>query len=152
VPALLDATKAFGQAIKDTKIPNADIAQAADKAQAFYMESDLWDFANNVSTKSGDTDKNLTAAAEAVKTAVADALVAESHSQKYPNAHGMTVELKAQTPGVAPLSINPAPELQRVTFGEYKDLRFQQDTDFNGAVHKFRDSALVGSQAGSQAG
>ena len=147
IPDLMASIKNFGQAIQDTKtVSNTDIAAAADSAQKFYLERDLSDFAGKVAAKSGDNDKNLTAAAQAVQSAISNTLVAEEHSAKYPGAHGLTIELTRQDPTHAPLSINPDPSLSRVTFGKYKDLRFAQDVGFNHAVDKFRTGAAVEAQ------
>ena len=138
-PALMDAIKSFGQAIiNDKAVPNATIAQAADSAQSFYLESDLSDFASKVADASGDKDKALTAAAQGVQAAISNSLVAEEHSSKYPGAHGLTVELTRQDGRGPQKSINPDLATAHVDFGKYSDLRFAQDIGFNKAVDKFR--------------
>ena len=144
IPALMDSIKTFGQAIKDTTaVSNTDLAGAADSAQAFTIESDLSDFASKVADKSGDKDAKLTSAAQAVQKAVADSEIAEEHSDKFPGAHGVTVELTRQDPTKVAASINPDLATAKVEFGKYQDLRFAKEVGFNQAVDKFRTGAYI---------
>lgn len=139
---LLDATKAFGQALIDTKVSNSDITKAANATQGFAMEKDLWDFANRVGKVAG-SDQKLADAATAVKTGIENALVAEEHSTRYPNAHGLTIELTKQRGDVSAAPLNSDPGLTRISFDKYSNLRFSKETGFDNAVRKFRAPAVA---------
>ena len=137
VGALNTAVNDFGNALLATSVPNKDLSATASKSQGFYMEKDLFDFANKVSTGFGGADANLKTAAEGVKTAITDAIVAEQHSGKYPGAHGITIELNKQYAGVTQ-SNNPDPGFHAERSGGYSDLKFAKENSFDDAVRKFR--------------
>ncbi len=137
IGALTESVKNFGDAIVASPISSADLAAAKSETQGFYEFHDLHDFASKVSAKAGD-DANLAGKAAAVQQAISDAIIAEQHSQSYPNAHGVTIELanqngRGQAPGSPLLS---AEENSRIDFGKYGDTKFAQATGWQAAQAK----------------
>lgn len=137
IQGITDATKTFGQAILDTQVPLADLKAAKNAAQGFYEYKDLSDFASQIAKRAG-SDEALKNAAGAVKSAISDAIIAEQHSTKYPNANGMTIELNQHretsrggaSDTALPPNFNPE-KAERISFGSYKDLQFVKDTGWD---------------------
>lgn len=137
IGALTNSVKDFGEAIVNSPISPADLAAAKSETQGFYEFHDLHDFASKVSARAGE-DANLAAKALAVQQAIGDAIIAEQHSERYPNAHGVTIELanqngRGQAPGSPLLS---AEQNSRTDFGKYGDTRFAQETGWQAAQAK----------------
>ncbi|MBN9419906.1 MAG: hypothetical protein J0I12_30910 [Candidatus Eremiobacteraeota bacterium] len=137
IGAITDSVKSFGEAIVNSPISSADLAAAKGETQGFYEFHDLHDFASKVAAKAGD-DANLAAKAAAVQQAIGDAIIAEQHSESYPNAHGVTIELsnqsgRAKGPGVPNFS---AEQNNRIDFGKYGDTKFAQETGWQAAQAK----------------
>ncbi len=137
ISAMTESVKNFGDAIVASPISSADLAAAKNETQGFYEFHDLHDFASKVAAKAGD-DANLAAKAAAVQQAISDAIIAEQHSQNYPNAHGVTIELsnqngRAKGPGSPLLS---AEQNARIDFGKYGDTKFAQETGWQAAQAK----------------
>ena len=137
IGALTDSVKNFSDAIVASPISSADLAVAKGETQGFYEFHDLHDFASKVSAKAGD-DANLAEKAAAVQQAIGEAIIAEQHSEQYPNAHGVTIELanqngRGQAPGSPLLS---AEQNSRIDFGKYGDTKFAQQTGWQAAQAK----------------
>lgn len=137
ISALTDSVKNFGDAIVASPISSADLASAKNETQGFYEFHDLHDFASKVAARAGD-DTNLADKAAAVQQAISDAIIAEQHSENYPNAHGVTIELsnqngRAKGPGSPLLS---AEQNARIDFGKYGDTKFAQETGWQAAQAK----------------
>ena len=118
-------------------VSTKDLAAAKGETQAFYEFHDLHDFSSKVAAKAGE-DANLAAKAAAVQQAIGDAIIAEQHSQQYPNAHGVTIELnnqsgRAKGPGAPGFT---AEENNRIDFGKYGDTKFAQETGWQAAQAK----------------
>jgi hypothetical protein len=90
---LSKAVDEFGRAIVKTKVSSSQLGKIADETQKFYEYYDLSDFAEKVGRKLGKKDPELGKTAAAVQQAVLGSIVSEQHSDKYPNAHGLTIEL-----------------------------------------------------------
>lgn len=141
-----DLTKAvggFSEAIVKSEVPGKEFGQIKYATQGFAECKDLFDFADKVGTGLGEKDAKLAEAAKGVKAAIENVLVAESHSTKYPGAHGVTIELNTQRgPGLAneqgePLVPNMTKEdVSRVSFGSYGDLAFAKDSNWAAAQAK----------------
>ena len=137
IGALTDSVKNFGDAIVASPISSADLASAKNETQGFYEFHDLHDFASKVAARAGE-DTNLADKAAAVQQAISDAIIAEQHSENYPNAHGVTIELsnqngRAKGPGSPLLS---AEQNARIDFGKYGDTKFAQETGWQAAQAK----------------
>jgi len=118
-----DLTAAVGElsrAIADTGVAPSTLSDAANASQTFSGFTDLYDFANNLQTTVAQQDGSLAAAAQKVKDAVENAVVAEQHSEDYPGSHGLHVELS---------NWSAASE-------GYGELKFAQDSNWPQAVEK----------------
>ncbi len=136
IGALTDSIKNFGQAIVEGAVSSADLAAAKNETQGFYEFYDLHDFAGKVAAKAGD-DQNLGAKAQAVQSAIADAIVAEQHSEKYPGAHGVTIELNRQGESYKPGTPTfTADQNSRTDFGKYSNTSFDQETNWSKVQQK----------------
>ena len=91
-PTLTAAADQFGQAILATETSRWTLRGLARQTQGFYDYKDLYDFASQISRSPKISDKALKTAAEGVKQAVEATVFAESHSKRYPNAHGITID------------------------------------------------------------
>lgn len=139
VDALTEAMKGFKEAIVDSPVSGKDLGAIKYQTQGFAECKDLYDFADKVGKAHGSKDEKLAQAAEAVKSAVEGALVAESHSTKYPGAHGLTIELDKKRgtsfngEGVPNLSKEDA---SRLSMGQYADLSFEKEVNWSAAQAK----------------
>ena len=150
------ATKAFGDAIVKTNVDSKQLAQVAQATQAYTMEKDLYDFADRVSNTLGGSDANLKSTADTLKTDINSAIIAEQHSSKYPNSHGLTVELNKnfdsrdfrvnQDPSLAPVA---TPNIQ---FDTYQHTKFDQDTGWDKAVSKIAAGGSIDNPWGGGGG
>jgi len=120
MPQVADATNVFADAILKTDTPNATLQELARKTQAFSGNRDHYHFAELVANSPTITDEKLKEAATGMMAALKGAVVAEEHSQKFPNAHGLTVEIPRYG-GVG---------------GGYEDLKFHRDTNWAAAMNK----------------
>ena len=136
IGALTNSVKEFGQAIVDSPITSTELSAAKGETQGFYEFYDLHDFASKVAARAGE-DQNLSDKAQAVQQAIEGAVVAEQHSDQYPNAHGVTIELNRQSSGYKPGTPNfTLEENQRTDFGAYSDTAFAQETGWTRAQDK----------------
>lgn len=139
VDALTEAMKGFKDAIVASPVSGKELGAIKYQTQGFAECKDLYDFADKVGKAHGSKDDNLAQAAEAVKGAIEGALVAESHSTKYPGAHGLTIELDQKRgtsfdgEGVPNLTKEDA---SRLSMGQYKDLSFEKDVNWTAAQAK----------------
>ncbi len=143
IDTLTDAMKGFKEAIVNSPVSGKDLGAIKYQTQGFAECKDLYDFADKVGKAHGSKDEALAQAAEAVKEAVEGALVAESHSTKYPGAHGLTIELdKKRGTSFEGESVPnmTKEEASRVSFGQYKDLSFEKDVNWTAAQAKLASS------------
>jgi len=111
---------AFSQAILDTATPMKTLSQLVIKTQSFLDFKDLYDFADKVVNDRTITDEKLTASAKGVLEALDEAIIANEHSSRYPEAHGLQIELNAWG----------GPSYH------YKDLEFAKNTKWDEAMYK----------------
>ena len=136
IAALTDSVKQFGEAVLDSSLSSQQLRQAKNQTQGFYEFYDLHDFASKVAARAGN-DARLTDSAKAVQSAIADAIVAEQHSSRYPGAHGVTIELNRQDSSYKPGSPSfSADQNQRVDFGRYANTAFEQETGWSQVQNK----------------
>ncbi len=120
MPAVVKALDNFADAMATSQVSKEKFSTAADETQGFYDYKDLTDFANKVKDSVQGEDCYLAGAAERLTRAVGNAVIAEQHSDNYPNAHGMSIEL-SNTSG-----------------DDYSRLKLAQDTQWNEAVTSMR--------------
>ena len=136
VSELTKALDGFGKAIIKTSVPSTQLSRVADQTQKFEEYYDLSDFAGKIASKFGKKDADLAQAASSVQAAVEGATVSEQHAEKYPNAHGLTIELDKHNSQKRPPHLSDREE--RVDFGTYAATALAQDTCWNLAINKIR--------------
>lgn len=118
-----DATNLLAAQIMLTDTPNDVLKDIARKTQSFYGFKDQYHFAEQIANSEDISDEKLKKAARGMMKAIENAVVAEQHSSRYPNAHGLTAEIP--------------------TWGsvdsEYKDLRYAENTLWDEAMNKMLD-------------
>jgi hypothetical protein len=93
MPELAKASDEMAGKIIDTKTPGNVIYNIIKNTQNFYGYYDLGDFCDSVVKSIDVKDKDLKESAQKVHDILGRAVIAERHSDKYPKAHGLTVEL-----------------------------------------------------------
>lgn len=134
VGKIAEAAKEFATALLDSGVPLIELKKAKRSAQGFRQNKDLGDFAKKVAAVPGAEEK-LVESAKAVQAAIAEAIVAEQHSTKYPGATGMQIDLNpTRTPeGEALVSLPPNMDLRdavRIDTGKYSDNQWAIDTNW----------------------
>jgi hypothetical protein len=110
----------FAGAVLETKTPMSDLKSLVSKTQSFSGFKDIYDFCDKVINQPSIQDEKLKAAAKDVLTSLDSAIIANQHSERYPNAHGLQIELKTYG--------GPS--------GSYKELAFAKDTRWGEAMAK----------------
>lgn len=122
IPAFTAAVDQLGKAILATETPNATLSQIRNSSQSFGSYKDAGDFTNRVATSDKVQDQALKDAAAAVRDSVSGpngAVIAEEHSDRYPGAHGLHIDISAYG-----------------TPNGYEDLQFAKDTSWPAALEK----------------
>jgi len=133
--AVTEAVKSFGDALMGSSLDSQQLRQAKHQTQSFYEYYDLSDFANKIGQRAGQ-DSHLAESALSVQKAVQDAMVAEQHSYKYPNAHGLTIELNRQNSrSIGAPGLNSEAN-SRIDFGKYADTAFDQETGWSKVLER----------------
>ncbi|MBS2040706.1 hypothetical protein JST97_37310 [bacterium] len=96
MPAVSKAMDKFAGAVLDSGKTKKDFALIKAKTQKFYEFGDMGHFVELAGKKFGG---KIGEAADEVKAAMGEAVIAEQHGSKYPNAKGLNVELNAN-PGM----------------------------------------------------
>lgn len=123
MPAVVKALDNFADAMNTSAVAKEKFSSAADDTQGFYDYKDLTDFANRVKDGVQGEDCYLAGAAERVSRAIGNAVIAEQHSDNYPNAHGLSIELRD------------------TDSEQYSQLKLAQDTQWNAAVSGMHSKA-----------
>lgn len=114
------AADSFAQALLDTSTPASTLKSIAGSTQSFEGVKDLYDFAERVSTSGDISDEAVKKAAQGVIDSLQRAIIAEQHSEEYPGAHGLSIELPTWSP--------PGED--------YGQLDFAKDTKWDEAMKK----------------
>ena len=93
MPAVSSAMDKFATAVLDSGKTKKDFAVIKLKTQKFYEFADMGHFVELAGKKFGG---KIGEAADEVKAAMGEAVIAEQHSAKYPNAKGLNVEINAK--------------------------------------------------------
>ena len=88
--AVSQAVDNFAGAVLDSKLTKKDFAPVKKETQKFYEFADMGHFVELAGKKFGG---DIAKAAEGVKAAMGEAIIAEQHSSTYPNAKGLNIEL-----------------------------------------------------------
>lgn len=92
--AVAKAAKDLGATISGTKTNQVELRKIRENVQTFAKYHDAGHFAENLVAFPGITSKEVKEKAASFQSALDDAVIAEQHSEKFPNAHGLTVELR----------------------------------------------------------
>ena len=126
----------FAGAVLESNLGKADFAPVAQQTQKFYRFGDLGHFTQLAGQKFGG---KIAEAAEQVKAAMGEAVVAEQHSTKYPNAKGLNIELNRQAGFVQNDIPNMSQESRdRINTTPYKDQKWSQETRWDEMLRKVR--------------
>ena len=130
----------FAGKVIDANIAPKDFAPIAQQAQKFYDFADAGHLVQLAGAKFGG---EIADAAAQVKAALGEAVIAEQHSQKYPNATGLNIEYRKQAaaPGLTDdMQIpNMSPEDQsRMKMNPYHTTKFAQETRWDEMLRKVR--------------
>jgi len=121
---LAKASDDLAKAILITDTPNDTLKTIMKNTQSFYGFKDQYHFAEQINKHEEITDEKLKEAAAGMMTAIKSAVIAEQHSSRYPNAHGLTAEI---------------PSWGGVGAG-YENLKFRRDTKWAEAMNKIQDA------------
>ena len=88
--AVSEAVTNFATAVIDSGLTSDDFAPVKQDTQKFYEFADMGHFVELAGEKFGG---KIQIAADQVKAAMGEALIAEQHSDEYPNAKGLNVEI-----------------------------------------------------------
>jgi hypothetical protein len=139
MPNVSAAIDNFAGAVIDSNLTAADFRPVYQGTQKFYRFGDVGHFVELAGNKFGGA---IADAAQGVKDAMGEAVIAEQHSTKYPNAKGLNIELNkqgaavAEGPGDVP-NLEPQ-DRSRMSFAPYHSLKFAQDTRWDEMVRKTR--------------
>ncbi|MBN9414960.1 hypothetical protein ABS71_19415 [bacterium SCN 62-11] len=130
----------FAGKVMDANITPAQFAPVAQAAQKFYDFADAGHLVKLAGDKFGG---EIADAAAQVKAALGEAVIAEQHSQKYPNATGLNIEYRKQAadPNLTDDSQIPnmSPEDQsRMKMNGYYTTKFAQETRWDEMLRKVR--------------
>ena len=139
VGAVISAVDQFAGAVIDANISKTDFAPVINSTQKFRQFGDMGHLVELAGAKFGG---DIAKAAEAVKAAMSEAVVAEQHSSKYPNAKGLNIEFNKKY-SVAENTGDNIPNLSRedrdrIAFAPYGSLKFAQDTRWDEMLQKVR--------------
>ncbi|MBT9581701.1 hypothetical protein IV102_00030 [bacterium] len=137
--AVSAAVDNFAGVVLDSNLGKADFAPVAAATQKFYRFADLGHFVDLASTRFGGA---IAEAGAGVKQAMSEAVVANQHSTKYPNAQGLNIELNKQAAFVeqGPADVpNLEPrDKDRMNMAPYKDQKFAAETRWDEMLRKVR--------------
>lgn len=114
---LAAATDEFAGCLIATDTPKETIKSLIKQVESFSGFKDQYDFAEKMVNSPEVSDEALKAAAQKMMNAIKNTVIAEQHASDREGAHGLTVELPSW-------SYSP-PD------GDYKDLKFSQDTKWD---------------------
>jgi hypothetical protein len=119
-----ESVNKFSQAILDTNTPNKVLTTIAKKTQDFsFMSSkDQYHFAELITKSTDIKDESLKKAAQdLMNTIIKELIIKEEHSDRCPDAHGVTAEI---------------PDRSGIKDPKYQDLLFAKETLWDEAVNK----------------
>lgn len=130
IPAVTQSVGELGQAIVASEASTETYQNIASATENFWGYSDMGDFASRL-VASPDIDAGVKDAAARVNAARADAVIAEQHSDQYPGANGLTMEINFW---------NDVSE-------DYNALKFDQESHWSQAMAKVANGGEAGTQA-----
>ena len=140
VGAVISAVDQFAGAVIDANVSKADFGKVINNTQKFYEFADMGHMAELAGKQFGG---DIAKAADAIKAAMSEAVVAEQHSSRYPNAKGLNIEFNKQYSATDVNNGENVPNMSRedkdrIAFAPYGSLKFAQDTRWDEMLKKVR--------------
>ncbi|MBT9581705.1 hypothetical protein IV102_00050 [bacterium] len=133
MPAVTAAFDNFAGAVLDSNATKKDFAPVAQEVQKFADFADGLHFVELAGAKFGG---KIAEAAEGVKAAMGEAVIANQHSDSYPNAKGLNIEFDRQTAQFIPNMDEE--DLSRMSFDKYSNTTFAKNTRWDEMLQKVR--------------
>lgn len=135
MPAVTSAFDNFAGKVLESNLGKADFRSVFQKVQKFSDFGDGLHLAELAGAKFGGA---IAEAAEAVKAAMAEAVVANQHSDSYPNAKGLNIEIDRQYGAFRPIPNLESADQERMSFDKYSNTTFAQQTRWDEMLEKVR--------------
>ncbi len=136
MPALSEAIDNFAGKVLDSNLSKADFLSVAQKTQKFYDFADMGHFVQLAGEKFGG---EIGDAAAQVKQALTDAVIAEQHSSRYPNATGLNIEIdKQRMAGMNDIPNLDEEDRNRISFAPYSTTKWAKETRWDEMLQKVR--------------
>lgn len=132
MPAVSAAFDNFAGKVLESGLGREDFSAVFQGVQRF---ADFGDGGHLVELAGAQFGGEIAAAAEGVKSAMAEAVIAEQHSDSYPNAKGLNIEVERQHDEAREF---PNLDTNRVSFDKYANTRFAQDTRWDEMLAQVR--------------
>lgn len=125
----------FAGVVLESKLGAKDFKTVVRDTQKFYEFADLGHFVELSGKKFGG---KIAEAANGVKAAMGEAVIAEQHSNRYPNAKGLNIELDKQYGLDRDVPRMDKDEQDRVSFDKYSNTKWAKETRWDEMVRKIR--------------
>jgi hypothetical protein len=135
MPELSAAIDNFAGKVLESNLGPNDFRPVAAATQKFYDFADMGHFVSLAGKRFGGA---IGEAADQVKAALTDAVIAEQHSSKYPNATGLNIEIDRQRGESRPVPNLPAEDQNRLTMDPYRVTKWAQETRWDEMLNKVR--------------
>jgi hypothetical protein len=136
MPALSEAIDNFAGKVLDSNLSKSDFLSVAQKTQKFYDFADMGHFVQLAGEKFGG---EIGDAAAQVKQALTDAVIAEQHSSRYPNATGLNIEIdKQRMAGMNDIPNLDEEDRNRISFAPYSTTKWAKETRWDEMLQKVR--------------
>jgi len=135
MPAVTSAFDNFAGKVLESNLGKADFRPVFQKVQKFSDFGDGLHLAELAGAKFGGA---IAEAAEGVKAAMAEAVIANQHSDSYPNAKGLNIEIDRQYGAFRPIPNLEPEDQQRMSFDKYSNTTFAKETRWDEMLEKVR--------------
>jgi hypothetical protein len=146
MPAVTDAVNNFAGKVLESNLGKLEFTPVYVKTQKFSDFGDMGHFVELAGKQFGGA---IGEAADQVKAALGEAVIAEQHSSKYPNAKGLNIELNKKAASVESTAFGPdavpgdipnmdREDRDRLSFSPYSATKWAQDTQWDEMLRKVR--------------
>lgn len=142
MPQLTEAVKDLGQAILASPLKGPELREAVSQTQAYWEYRDLHQLADRLAER----DAGLQPAADRVKEALEQVVVAEQHAPTHPGSHGLHIEVQRDTEEQRQQRYSEG-SLRRddtrpwkTSQGSYAETAFAQTTGWPAVIEKIQSS------------
>jgi len=135
MPAVTAAFDNFAGKVLESGLTAEDFRPVFQEVQRF---ADFGDGLHLVELAGARFGGQIAEAAEGVKAAMSEALIAEQHSDKYPNAKGLNIEVERQHDRAPSIPRLEDEDRDRISFDSYANTTFARDTRWDEMLSKVR--------------